>query len=123
MVTLDGDMQNDPRDIPRLLNCLVFGEKGEAPGTSSSTLQSARGTGGVPGLEGEELAGNGAGAEADRDEVPRSGGYDVVCGWRKNRQDDALTRHLPSFIANALIAHMTGVCILSPPLCMTSSQD
>jgi glycosyltransferase involved in cell wall biosynthesis len=36
-------------------------------------------------------------------------GYDVVNGWRKNRQDGLLSRKLPSFIANRLIARATGV--------------
>ncbi|NEO86928.1 MAG: glycosyltransferase [Spirulina sp. SIO3F2] len=60
IVTLDGDLQNDPADIPLLLAKL------------------------------EE-------------------GYDLVNGWRKNRQDAALTRLLPSKIANLLIAQITGV--------------
>jgi len=60
IVTLDGDLQNDPADIPLLLDKL------------------------------EE-------------------GYDLVSGWRKNRQDNALTRLLPSKIANWLIARITGV--------------
>lgn len=60
IVTLDGDLQNDPADIPMLL------------------------------------------AKLDR-------GYDLVSGWRKNRQDAALTRLLPSKIANMIIAKVTGV--------------
>lgn len=36
-------------------------------------------------------------------------GYDVVSGWRKDRQDKYLTRVLPSRIANALISRVTGV--------------
>ena len=60
IVTLDGDLQNDPADIPMLL--------------------------------------------AKLDE-----GYDLVSGWRKNRQDAALTRLLPSKIANWLIGQITGV--------------
>ena len=36
-------------------------------------------------------------------------GYDVVSGWRKNREDNALTRNLPSHIANWLISNVTGV--------------
>ena len=55
-----GDLQNDPRDIPRLLEKI--------------------------------------------DE-----GYDLVSGWRKQRQDAALTRLLPSKIANLLIAKVTSV--------------
>ncbi len=36
-------------------------------------------------------------------------GYDVVSGWRKDRQDPGLTRILPSRIANGLISWITGV--------------
>jgi len=36
-------------------------------------------------------------------------GYDLVSGWRKQRQDDLLTRLLPSIAANRLIALVTGV--------------
>jgi dolichol-phosphate mannosyltransferase len=60
IVTLDGDLQNDPADIPQLV--------------------------------------------AKLDE-----GYDLVSGWRKNRQDAKLTRLLPSKIANMLIGRVTGV--------------
>jgi glycosyltransferase involved in cell wall biosynthesis len=60
IVTLDGDLQNDPRDIPLLM--------------------------------------------AKLDE-----GFDLVSGWRKNRQDAMMTRLLPSKIANWLIAKVTGV--------------
>ena len=59
LVFLDGDMQNDPHDIPQLLQKI--------------------------------------------DE-----GYDVVSGWRRDRQDD-ITRVLPSKVANWIIAHVTGV--------------
>lgn len=59
IVTSDGDLQNDPADIPRLL----------------------------------ELA---------RD-------HDIVCGWRKDRKDSFLTRHLPSIVANRLLSAITGL--------------
>jgi glycosyltransferase involved in cell wall biosynthesis len=36
-------------------------------------------------------------------------GYDVVSGWRKDRQDKALTRRLPSRIANWLIGRVGGL--------------
>ncbi|WP_448571506.1 glycosyltransferase family 2 protein [Trichothermofontia sp.] len=62
IVTLDGDLQNDPTDIPLLLAKL-------------------------------------------------NEGYDLVSGWRKNRQDAALTRLLPSKIANWLIGRVTGVTL------------
>jgi glycosyltransferase involved in cell wall biosynthesis len=59
VVTSDGDLQNDPADIPRLL--------------------------------------------AKLDE-----GFDMVCGWRKQRQDD-VSRRLPSAFANRIISWSTGV--------------
>lgn len=34
-------------------------------------------------------------------------GYDVISGWRKNRQDRLLSRRMPSVIANWLIARLT----------------
>ena len=36
-------------------------------------------------------------------------GYDLVSGWRKYRKDNALTRNLPSMIANKIISRVTGV--------------
>jgi glycosyltransferase involved in cell wall biosynthesis len=60
IVTMDGDLQNDPADIPRLL--------------------------------------------ARLDE-----GFDVVSGWRRDRQDDLWTRVLPSRIANGIISMATHV--------------
>jgi len=36
-------------------------------------------------------------------------GFDVVSGWRKKRHDNAITRLLPSIIANWLISKITGV--------------
>jgi len=36
-------------------------------------------------------------------------GFDVVSGWRKKRHDNAITRLLPSKIANWLISTITGV--------------
>lgn len=60
IVMLDADMQNDPVDIPVLIDKL-------------------------------------------------NEGYDVVSGWRINRQDSFITRTLPSRIANGLISWVTGV--------------
>jgi glycosyltransferase involved in cell wall biosynthesis len=37
--------------------------------------------------------------------------HDIVCGWRRNRQDHLLTRHLPSVAANRLIALVTGLAL------------
>jgi glycosyltransferase involved in cell wall biosynthesis len=36
-------------------------------------------------------------------------GYDLVSGWRINRKDNAITRNLPSMLANRLISRVTGV--------------
>jgi glycosyltransferase involved in cell wall biosynthesis len=60
IVTSDGDRQNDPRDIPALVEQLDHG-------------------------------------------------YDIVCGWRKDRKDTFLTRRVPSILANRLIGRVTGV--------------
>ncbi len=60
IVSLDGDLQNDPSDIPMLLAKLREG-------------------------------------------------YDLVSGWRHQRQDATLQRKLPSRIANRLIGRVTGV--------------
>ena len=59
IVTSDGDLQNDPADIPRML-----------------ALAEER---------------------------------DIVCGWRKNRKDAFLTRHVPSVVANWLLGIATGI--------------
>ncbi len=61
IATLDGDLQNDPKDIPRMAKRLLD----------------------------ENL--------------------DLVSGWRKDRKDKALSRKLPSKIANRLIARVTNV--------------
>ena len=34
---------------------------------------------------------------------------DMVSGWRKNRQDKALTRLLPPYVANRIIGRVTGI--------------
>lgn len=62
VVTLDADRQNDPADIPALVNKI------------------------------EE-------------------GYDMVCGWRFDRQDTYLSRKLPSMLANKLISKITDVSL------------
>jgi glycosyltransferase involved in cell wall biosynthesis len=36
-------------------------------------------------------------------------GYDVVSGWRKDRQDELFTRLVPSWIANKIISVISGV--------------
>jgi len=60
IIPMDGDHQNDPEDIPRML--------------------------------------------AKLDE-----GYDVCSGWRRDRQDNALQRNIPSMMANRLISAISGV--------------
>ncbi|MBC7924688.1 MAG: glycosyltransferase family 2 protein [Bryobacteraceae bacterium] len=60
VISLDGDLQHDPEDIPALL--------------------------------------------AKLDE-----GFDIASGWRKQRLDNALTRKIPSRIANWLMAKASGV--------------
>jgi glycosyltransferase involved in cell wall biosynthesis len=60
IIPLDGDGQNDPKDIPRIV--------------------------------------------AKLDE-----GFDVCSGWRKDRQDNAIQRNLPSIMANKLISTVSGV--------------
>jgi glycosyltransferase involved in cell wall biosynthesis len=60
LVPMDGDRQNDPADIPRLLDRL-------------------------------------------------DQGFDVVSGWRRERKDPWLTRKVPSWIANRLVARLSGV--------------
>src|SRR5262249_3706842 len=55
----------------------------------------------------------GAGQSAPAD-IPRlvarleQGGFDLVCGWRKDRQDP-LSKKIPSWFANRLISWSTGV--------------
>jgi glycosyltransferase involved in cell wall biosynthesis len=60
IATSDGDLQNDPRDLPAMI------------------------------------------ARVDE-------GYDIVCGWRRDRKDAYLNRRLPSQLANRLISWATGV--------------
>ncbi len=38
-------------------------------------------------------------------------GFDVVSGWRKDRQDKLITRKLPSWIANKIISKIGGVSL------------
>ena len=60
IATSDGDLQNDPRDLPMMVERL-------------------------------------------------DDGYDIVCGWRRERRDPWLTRRVPSNLANWLISRTTGV--------------
>jgi glycosyltransferase involved in cell wall biosynthesis len=50
----------------------------------------------------------------DPDDIPSlltkiDEGFDVVSGWRKSRQDNAIKRNLPSFVANKLISWISGL--------------
>jgi glycosyltransferase involved in cell wall biosynthesis len=38
-------------------------------------------------------------------------GYDIVSGWRRNRQEPLFTRKIPSRAANAIIARNTGISL------------
>jgi glycosyltransferase involved in cell wall biosynthesis len=60
IVAIDADLQNDPADIPVMIDKL-------------------------------------------------NEGFDIVSGWRKKRHDNAITRLLPSKIANWIISRITGV--------------
>jgi glycosyltransferase involved in cell wall biosynthesis len=62
LVTMDGDLQNDPADIEQFLRKI-------------------------------------------------DAGYDVVVGWRHDRQDKLVSRKVPSVIANWLIGKVTGIPI------------
>jgi hypothetical protein len=44
------------------------------------------------------------------DKIEREG-FDIVCGWRKDRKDKMMTRRLPSVLANKLISSATGVAL------------
>ena len=35
--------------------------------------------------------------------------HDIVCGWRKDRKDATLTRHVPSVVANWLLGLVSGI--------------
>jgi glycosyltransferase involved in cell wall biosynthesis len=50
----------------------------------------------------------------DPEDIPRivaelDRGFDVVSGWRRDRKDFFLSRRVPSLVANALIARVSGV--------------
>ncbi len=69
---------------------------------------------GIDVATGEVIIPMDADLQNDPIDIPRfldgieNGGYDVISGWRKNRQDDFI-RRLPSMIANKLISYITGV--------------
>lgn len=43
--------------------------------------------------------------------VMEDGNYDIVSGWRKDRQEPFFSRRLPSMLANRLISRTTGVSL------------
>ncbi|HET6281531.1 MAG TPA: glycosyltransferase family 2 protein [Polyangia bacterium] len=63
---------------------------------------------------GQQIVPMDADLQNDPDDIPAmlamlDEGYDVVSGWRKNRQDKALSRRFPSRIANWLIGKVGGL--------------
>ena len=69
---------------------------------------------GIDYAHGEVLVFLDADLQNDPADIPRliatlGEGYDVVSGWRQERQDALLTRKLPSWIANWLISAIMGV--------------
>lgn len=64
--------------------------------------------------QGETIVALDADLQNDPADIPKmiaklDEGFDVVSGWRKKRHDNAITRLLPSMMANWLIASITGV--------------
>ena len=69
---------------------------------------------GFDAAEGEVVITLDADLQSDPADIPMlleriDSGFDVVSGWRKDRQDRFLDRKLPSMIANGLISRITGV--------------
>jgi glycosyltransferase involved in cell wall biosynthesis len=70
---------------------------------------------GIEAARGDLIATLDGDLQNDPDDIVRlaqhllGGEFDVVAGWRKQRQDTFLTRRLPSLLANRLIGRMTGV--------------
>lgn len=54
---------------------------------------------------------------------PLSQGYDLVCGYRENRDAPWLTRRLPSWLMNAYVRRQTGVNIRDAGCGMRSFQS
>jgi len=71
---------------------------------------------GIDHATGDVLIPMDADLQNDPEDIPRliakiEEGYDVVSGWRKNRQDRLWSRRIPSMIANRLISAWTGVAL------------
>ena len=71
---------------------------------------------GIDHATGDVLIPMDADLQNDPQDVPRllakvEEGYDVVSGWRKDRQDRFWSRRVPSMLANRLISWWTGVTL------------
>lgn len=78
--------------------------------------QTAAMTAGIEFARGRVLVTMDADLQNDPEDIPElvrklEDGYDVVVGWRRDRQDALVTRVIPSKIANYLIGKVTGVPI------------
>jgi glycosyltransferase involved in cell wall biosynthesis len=71
---------------------------------------------GIDHATGDVLIPMDADLQNDPEDIPRllakvEEGYDVVSGWRKERQDRFWSRRIPSMLANKLISAWTGVAL------------
>ena len=71
---------------------------------------------GIDHATGDVLIPMDADLQNDPEDIPRllaklDEGYDVVSGWRKDRQDRLWSRRIPSMLANRLISRWTGVSL------------
>ncbi len=76
--------------------------------------QTAAMSAGIDAAKGEVLIPMDADLQNDPADIKRlldkmDTGFDVVSGWRKNRQDKMITRKIPSMLANRLISWIGGV--------------
>ncbi len=76
--------------------------------------QTAAMSAGIDAAEGDILIPMDADLQNDPADIKRlldklNEGYDVVSGWRKNRQDKLISRKIPSQIANRIISWIGGV--------------
>ncbi|NNE67700.1 MAG: glycosyltransferase family 2 protein [Pyrinomonadaceae bacterium] len=76
--------------------------------------QTAAMSAGIDSAEGDILIPMDADLQNDPADISRlldklDEGFDVVSGWRKDRQDKLITRKLPSWIANSIISKIGGV--------------
>ena len=76
--------------------------------------QTAAMSAGIDMSQGEVIIPMDADLQNDPTDIPKfmekiEKGFDVVSGWRVNRQDKLMTRKIPSWIANYIISFITGV--------------